>query len=457
MRILHYVFGLPPFRTGGLIDYATELAVWEKRLGNEVSILYPGTILQRNRSQVWIKENGNYYGVPKYIIINPLPIPLTCGIKDIDWFMHDAGREAYEILIDKLQPDVVHVHSLMGIHKSFFTAVKERNCRIVFTTHDYFGLCPTSLLLKDGTPCADSDWINCKECCTGAFGTLHLKLDQFAPVQSFMSMRSGKLILGILERIKGSYYKRRPGKGCAHLDRPACMTSKHNSDFEALRKHYLDIFALIDFFHFNSEIAKEEYEKRISVIRGKVIPLANSYCQDNRTKYVYENNTPLRIGYLGTETVHKGYYLLKEAVEGIPYGRVVLNTYFKTKAKSTDSIVHNTPYNHSDSGKIMRQNDIICMPSIWKETFGFALVEALSYGVPVILSSNVGAKVLVDGEAYGVVIDNISSEALKKEIMRIAENRSLLQEWNGNICKAELWFDMIEHTERVMKECYETE
>lgn len=50
-------------------------------------------------------------------------------------------------------------------------------------------------------------------------------------------------------------------------------------------------------------------------------------------------------------------------------------------------------------------------PSIWFETFGFTVLEALSYGVPVVISGTVGAKdILVDGA--GIVVDNLTPDRL---------------------------------------------
>lgn len=43
MRILHYTLGLPPFRSGGLTRYASDL-MEEQTKHNEVFHLYPGKV-----------------------------------------------------------------------------------------------------------------------------------------------------------------------------------------------------------------------------------------------------------------------------------------------------------------------------------------------------------------------------------------------------------------------------
>lgn len=44
MKILHYSLGFPPFRTGGLTKFCTDLMVQQAREGNEVSLIWPGEI-----------------------------------------------------------------------------------------------------------------------------------------------------------------------------------------------------------------------------------------------------------------------------------------------------------------------------------------------------------------------------------------------------------------------------
>ncbi len=72
--------------------------------------------------------------------------------------------------------------------------------------------------------------------------------------------------------------------------------------------------------------------------------------------------------------------------------------------------------------KIFDETDVLVAPSIWYETFGFTVLEALSYGVPVIISGNVGAKdILADG--VGIVIEDITSEKLCDVLQNITPDK----------------------------------
>ena len=64
--------------------------------------------------------------------------------------------------------------------------------------------------------------------------------------------------------------------------------------------------------------------------------------------------------------------------------------------------------------------DVLIVPSIWKETFGFVVLEALSYGVPVIVSDNVGAKDIVKQYDERFVFTSASELlALLNQILKI--------------------------------------
>ena len=71
-------------------------------------------------------------------------------------------------------------------------------------------------------------------------------------------------------------------------------------------------------------------------------------------------------------------------------------------------------FTQSDLPGIMSNTDVLIAPSVGYDTFGFTVLEALSYGIPVIVSDHVGAKDIV-GKS-GVVVKAGSLNELKIEI-----------------------------------------
>lgn len=73
---------------------------------------------------------------------------------------------------------------------------------------------------------------------------------------------------------------------------------------------------------------------------------------------------------------------------------------------------------------------MLVTPSVWNETFGYTVAEALSYGVPVIVSSHVGARDIVPAGA-GIVFDD--EKELKNAIMSLTPKK--LESMNQMILK----------------------
>ena len=60
MRILHYSLGLPPYRSGGLTKYCTDLMVEQAKSNDEIFLLFPGRMNFIKKDNVKIKFYKNY-------------------------------------------------------------------------------------------------------------------------------------------------------------------------------------------------------------------------------------------------------------------------------------------------------------------------------------------------------------------------------------------------------------
>lgn len=93
--------------------------------------------------------------------------------------------------------------------------------------------------------------------------------------------------------------------------------------------------------------------------------------------------------------------------------------------------------------------DVLVVPSIWKETFGFVVLEALSYGVPVIVSDNVGAKDVV--RQYNEKFIFTSESELSILLNNIINDRALLVKFNEQILNLEWKHSMEDHAQNIIK------
>ena len=401
MRILHYSLGFPPYRTGGLTKFCMDLMNQQIIDGHNVSLLWPGECRLFD-SKTRIRHNKSVNGIGNYEIINPLPVSYDEGIKDFDIFMQAGDKRIYNCFLKQLQPEVIHIHTLMGLHKNFMLAAKELQIRIVFTAHDFFPICPKVTMFRHGKICESI--YSCKEC--GICNNTALSLGKIKILQSslYRNIKDSKIIKKIRKQHRDEYLSDDP-------DRDNNGIVGFPDDYLRLRRHYQEMLSLVNVVHYNSTVTKEIYDRIFDVSQSRLISITHSDISDHRIIKTF-SDAKIRIRYLGPYGASKGFYILKKALDELWKERhdFCLDIHFVPKEISPYMITHNR-YNYGDLENIFAETDVMVAPSIWYETFGFTVLEALSYGVPVVISGTVGAKdILADGA--GIVVENISAETL---------------------------------------------
>ena len=82
--------------------------------------------------------------------------------------------------------------------------------------------------------------------------------------------------------------------------------------------------------------------------------------------------------------------------------------------------------NSKKLNKIMSDASVIVIPSVWNEPFGLVAAEAMSNGIAVISSSSGGLPEIVQDN--GILINNINSKKIAKQLKKIILDTSLLKE-----------------------------
>ena len=156
-HILHYTFGLPPKATGGLPLYVRDLSDAQKDAGYKVSILLPK---QKLHGKDKISRKGKIY-----YLENSLPVSSIFGIKEPKDYIRFYNKSVIENFLNELQPTIIHIHSFMGLPKEFLEVAKSKGIKLVYTTHDYYGLCLKCNFINSlGTVCTKTDPEKCAKC-----------------------------------------------------------------------------------------------------------------------------------------------------------------------------------------------------------------------------------------------------------------------------------------------------
>ena len=182
MRILHYSLGFPPYRSGGLTKFCMDLIRQQVSDGHEVGLLWPGK-MNFLSSEVKVADRGTelYSGAEIYSfeVINPLPVPYDEGISDYDSFTKNCDESIYSTFLNKFAPDIIHIHTLMGLHESFLKAAKNQGIKMTFTTHDFFPICPKVTMFRKGDLCSTVDsFEECSNCNKKALSLKKIKILQ---------------------------------------------------------------------------------------------------------------------------------------------------------------------------------------------------------------------------------------------------------------------------------------
>lgn len=445
MRILHYFLGFPPYRTGGLTKYAYDLMCAQADNGDDVSALWPGKMEMVNHAPKIVRQKA-IHGIRNYELVNPLPVPLDEGIRETEAFTEACDINVYTEFLKKINPEVIHIHTLMGLHREFIQATKALKIRTIFTTHDYFGLCPKVTLYKGNEACDDDH--NCRDCVSCNRSALSLKKIWLMQSPLYRKLKNSSFVKNLRKRHRNEFFTDETQTQDILVD------EKDAKKYRELRQYYIGMLSMIDCIHFNSTVTEKIYKRYFTPEDSRVLSITHKDIADNREKNTWKYTGKLRITSLAPAKPFKGYNILCQALDELWQSgnhNFELKIFSPVPVRKPYMVVQEEGFAYSQLGKIMADTDVLVAPSVWYETFGFTVLEALSYVVPVIVSEHVGAKDIVgDG---GVVVKAGDKEALKKAIGALnAESLGKLRRNIREEVQIKTWKKFLEENDSLYKE-----
>ena len=281
MKVLHYTLGFQPQRTGGLVKYAEDLMMEQVNQGHQVVALYPGNIKFFSKKPAIKKVASKSFDC--YELRNSLPLALFGGISDPIAFMTPCEKDIYRSFLKNVQPDAIHLHSIIGLHKEFLEVAKDLDIKVFFTSHDYYGLAPLPNFYFNGVDYStDNTNLSWNIMSTSA---LSVKKLRFFQVPFYPTLRKMMKLLGKNPKAKKNLLIHK-------------AVEKH--DYSTLRCYYQQMFDLIDGYLFNSQVAKEVYgHNGIKPDKSIVATISNSCIkQHQRSK---SPSSKIRLAYVGPD------------------------------------------------------------------------------------------------------------------------------------------------------------
>ena len=436
ISICHFSFGLKPYKIGGspaFVDYLLNL----QKQDNDLLLLYPGHYNLFSKKP-YIKKGGLYKHDKRFKcfeIVNPKPIPICNGIKNIEQFTKNYSMEMWDSFFRNNHIDIIHIHTLFGLDETFFESCKKNGIKTIYTSHDLFGICPkVPPLFKQY--CQLKPCELCSVCSKYAFtnkrniilqSNLYNKFKNTKIIQNFRQNRVNervKLQSDLIGISKEDIFK---------------FSAKESEKYSSLQKYYIGLLNSIDYIHFNSELSERTFLEFINPIRYSTVPISNGKISDKRhlhTKQV--NGDMINFLILGTG---KGMYAVIDLLNDIwEKGRknFKLTIYSKNNCNHYDFIEKHDAYSIEQESDIFDNADCLIFNENTFATFSFIVYESLSYGVPCITCGEVGANQQVSATKGGKVI---AIESLKDTIISILDNPSIISEWQRNLSNAKMNFE----------------
>lgn len=233
-----------------------------------------------------------------------------------------------------------------------------------------------------------------------------------------------------------------------------------DQEYNSLLKTYQRMFGMVDAIHFNSQNTADVYGRLVDVpIESVVIPITHSDIDDHRQLRKFDLKQ-LKLGFIGSESPYKGFPMLKRVIEQLNKEgfkeKISLSVY--GGRNGNDDVCANVMYkgrfNTMQMEAVYNSMDLLVVPSICNETFGFTVLEAIQYGVPVLVSSKVGAKDVVKQYASQFVFE--TENDLYIILCRLINNREELAAYNQKIVELPWQWSLEKHADEIARVFYDT-
>lgn len=329
---------------------------------------------------------------------------LTYPLKTI---YSSEARKKIRLVLDSFEPDVCHLNNFnYQLTPSIILEIKKwskkngKQCKIVFTAHDYQLVCPNHMCNNPNTQ------ENCEKCLNG----------------SFINCMKGK---------------------CIHSSTAKSAIGMAEAYFWKLNGVYKNIDTMICC----SEFLKSKLDAN-PLFKTKTVAMHNfinkvSWKETEKKDYVL---------YFGRFSEEKGIGTLIKVCKALPEIQFI----FAGTGPLEDEI--NTIPNIKNVGfksgeeleTLIREARFSIYPSEWYENCPFSVMESQMFATPVIGANIGGIPELINIEKTGELFESGNFNDLKDKVVKLWQNEELTELYTRN-CK-DIAFDTIEeYVEKLMK------
>lgn len=305
-------------------------------------------------------------------------------------FSHPAVDRHFDILLDWLAPDIVHMHNITGLSAGIIQVARSKSVKTVLTLHDHWGICYKNTLIKrDHEICVD--YTRCAECLP------------------FISDETGRRI-------------------------PIRM----RQNFVKLQLSGVDVFV-------SPSLYLAEVYARAGVSIEKIRVIWNGVDVARFSSLAKRpSDGGIRFTYIGHFGSHKGIEVILDALMLIPKthklsvnlvggGELADHIRGRVRGLGLEAIVKFWGrVDNSQIEGVFRETDVLILPSIWPENQPVSITEAMAARTPVIASDIGGIPELIIDGYNGYLFQPGSAKELAKKMMELAINPDRIQTLGEN-------------------------
>lgn len=385
-----------PHDIGGVMNYTRPLAQKFFELGNDVFYFYSGAW---NRQYNWllkpyVKETRFDSSFDCAELINSPCWSRNFGNPNID--MCEAQTEKlFKKYLDRIKPDVVHIHSRVGLPASIAKCAAVCEIPVINSIHVYGYLCQKSVMIDySGNLCEGPSNMTKCALCTGKLNIRKLKFNA-------RTMNTSKTMLDLMVFAK-RILKGAPAdqlSGDAHI--PAHV-SADPALVEGLARRLEYMVNLMNSVIDRTICVSEDVKKtlmRFGVHEDRLlVQHIGSLIAETQRPRNDHFHSPIVIGNIGGVGHYKGTHVLINAVAKMKSRGFQVKIFGKYENAFKAEIMkgrENLPveftgrYVPAQLPEILDQVDIMVLPSICNDTAPQTIFESYSRSVPIV-ASNIG-------------------------------------------------------------------
>lgn len=440
MRIL--IVGNDPHDIGGVVNYTRPLAQRFVAMGNDVYYFYSGAW---NREYDWrlkpyLKINRTDFSFESAGLINSPCWPTNFGNPEID--NSEAKTDnLFSIYLDSVKPDVVHIHSRVGLPASIAKCAATRGIPVISTIHVYGCLCQKRVMIDHlGNPCeGPTDLVKCALCT----GKLNIRKQKFNARIANTSKTLLDLIVYAKRAIKGKPDNK--PKEDAHT---SARTLPDAALVEGLISRLEYMTGLMNSVVDRTICVSEDVKKtlmRFGVHNDRLlVQHIGSLIAETQSLRVNQLHDPIVIGNIGGVGHYKGTHVLVDAVSRMKSANFTVKIFGKYEESYRQEIMKGKEhlpieflgrYVPDDLPDILQQIDLMALPSICNDTAPQTIFESYSRNVPIVASDIGGFPDFVQDGINGRLFRPGDSDDLAAKLDEILADPQQIESNRSNIPK----------------------